>query len=132
MIPTPGTFSKPNPNDNIPKINIDMTTPKIEPDPPYIYTPPNTTMVIISNSHPNAILGLTLESLPDRKMAAIAENSPFSVNKTKVYLSTAIPVYWAASGLLPIENIFFPTVVLCRINANTNASRMNVRKAYGM
>ena len=31
MIPTPGTFSKPNPNDNIPKINIDITTPKIEP-----------------------------------------------------------------------------------------------------
>jgi hypothetical protein len=69
-------------------------------------------MVIISNSQPNAILGLTLDSLPDKKIAAIAEKSPFKVNKTKVYLSTAIPVYCAASGLLPIEYIFFPTEVL--------------------
>ena len=34
MIPTPGTFSNPNPNDNIPRINIEITTPKIDPDPP--------------------------------------------------------------------------------------------------
>ena len=34
IIPTPGTFSKPNPNESIPKMNIDITTPKIEPEPP--------------------------------------------------------------------------------------------------
>ena len=32
MIPTPGTFSNPNPNDNIPRINIEITTPKIDPE----------------------------------------------------------------------------------------------------
>ena len=34
MIPTPGTLSNPNPKESIPKINIDITTPKMEPDPP--------------------------------------------------------------------------------------------------
>ena len=34
IIPTPGTFSSPNPNDNIPSMNIEITTPRIEPDPP--------------------------------------------------------------------------------------------------
>ena len=32
--PTPGTLIKPNPNDSIPKIKIDITTPNIEPEPP--------------------------------------------------------------------------------------------------
>ena len=93
IIPTPGTLSRPNPNDNIPSINIDMTTPKIEPDPPYIYTPPKTTIVIISSSQPKAIFGRTLDNLPDKKIAAIAENKPLSENSIKVYLSTSIPVY---------------------------------------
>jgi hypothetical protein len=34
IIPTPGTLSNPNPKESIPKINIDITTPKMEPDPP--------------------------------------------------------------------------------------------------
>ena len=57
----------------------------------------------------------------------MAENKPLSVNNTNVYLSTAIPVYWAASGLLPIEYIFFPTEVLWRINANTKESKRKVK-----
>ena len=57
-----------------------------------MYTPPNTTIVIISNSQPKAILGRTLDSLPDKNMAAIAENRPLRVKRTKVYLSTAIPI----------------------------------------
>ena len=103
IIPTPGTLSRPNPNDNIPSINIDITTPKIEPDPPYIYTPPKTTIVIISSSHPKAMFGRTLDNLPDKNIAAIEENRPLSVNNTNVYLSTSIPVYCAESGLFPIE-----------------------------
>ena len=40
------------------------------PEPPiYINTHLSTTMVIISNSQPNAIFGLTLDSLPDKKIA---------------------------------------------------------------
>ena len=34
IIPTPGTFNKPKPKDNIPNIKIEITTPKIDPDPP--------------------------------------------------------------------------------------------------
>lgn len=34
IIPTPGTFNNPNPNESIPSMNIDMTTPKMDPDPP--------------------------------------------------------------------------------------------------
>lgn len=34
IMPTPGTLSRPNPKESIPKINIDITTPKMEPDPP--------------------------------------------------------------------------------------------------
>ena len=69
-------------------------------------------MVIISNSQPNAILGLTLDNLPDKKIDARAEKNPFIVNKTNVYLSTLIPVYRAASGLFPIANILLPIIVL--------------------
>ena len=43
---------------------------------------------MISNSQPNAIFGLTLDNLPDKKIAAIAEKRPFKVNRTKLYLST--------------------------------------------
>jgi hypothetical protein len=34
MIPTPGTFSRPSPKESIPKINMDITTPKMDPEPP--------------------------------------------------------------------------------------------------
>ena len=60
-------------------------------------------------------------------MAAMAENTPLRVNNTNVYLSTAMPVYWAASGLLPMEYIFLPTEVLWRIKANTKESKRKVR-----
>ena len=72
---------------------------------------------MISNSQPNAIFGLTLDNLPDKKIAAIAEKRPFKVNRTKVYLSTWIPVYCADSGLFPIEYIRLPIIVLCKIKA---------------
>ena len=72
---------------------------------------------MISNSQPNAIFGLTLDNLPDKNIAAIAEKRPFKVNKTKVYLSTWIPVYCADSGLFPIEYIRLPIIVLCKIKA---------------
>ena len=34
IIPTPGTLSKPNPKESIPKIKMDITTPKMDPEPP--------------------------------------------------------------------------------------------------
>ena len=62
-------------------------------------------------------------------MAAMAENTPLRVNNTNVYLSTAMPVYCAASGLLPMEYIFLPTEVLWRIKANTKESKRKVKNA---
>ena len=75
------------------------------------------------------MFGRTLDSLPDKKIAAIAEKRPLSVNNTKVYLSTSIPVYCAESGLLPIEKILFPIIVLCKMNANISESIIKVKKA---
>ena len=71
-------------------------------------------MVIISSSHPSAILGFTLDNLPDKKRAAIEENKPLKLKRIKIYLSVLTPENFAASGLFPIIKISLPKYVLCK------------------
>jgi len=52
VITLPGTLIKPIPNLRKPIIKMEIITPKILPLPPVIATPPSTTVVIISSSHP--------------------------------------------------------------------------------
>ena len=60
-------------------------------------------------------------------MAAIAENRPLGKGQKYIYLQQ-----YQCIGSIRIIAIVFSNRGLCKINAKTNANKINVRKAYGI
>ena len=65
-------------------------------------TPPSTTMVITSSSHPVAIVGRVEPIREVRRIDATPLISPVSTNRRKRMRSTCTPENCAAIGLLPM------------------------------
>ena len=101
-ITIPGTFSRPKPKVTRPMTKAAITTPGMVPEPPRMLTPPSTTMVTISSSHPTAIDGRVEPSREVRQTAATPDISPVITNRTNFTRATRMPEKSAAVGLLPI------------------------------
>ena len=101
-ITIPGTFRRPKPKVTSPMTKAAITTPGIEPDPPRMLTPPSTTMVTISSSHPTAIDGRVEPSREVRQTAATPDMSPVIRKRMNFTRATRIPEKSAAVGLLPM------------------------------
>ena len=78
------------------------TTPRIEPAPPRIDTPPSTTIVTTSSSHAKAMEGRVEPSRAVRQIAATPDITPVSTKRIIFTRATRMPEKVAAVGLLPM------------------------------
>src|SRR5260221_13877999 len=98
----PGTFKRPRPKVTRPMTKAAMTTPRMLPAPPWILTPPSTTMVTTCSSQPKAIEGRVAPSLEVSMMVARPLARPASRKRWNLTRVTRLPENRAPSGLLPI------------------------------
>ncbi len=87
----PGTFRRPSPKVTSPSSTAAMATPGTVPDPPGMSTPPRTTIVTTSRSHPVAMEGRVLPSREVSQVAASPEARPARRNSTNVNRPVRMP-----------------------------------------